>query len=334
MPDLETWVLLPENRAAYAAVQAVAERVAGAMPRRAQHLLFLHGPPGCGKSHLVSGLVAEVTRKAAGSVVAVLPAQSFFQPERAGSDNDGAGEAPAAAARRADLVVVEDVQHLPVRAAESVAALVDHCVARGRQFVATATEGPGRLTHLPARLTSRLAAGLVIGILPLTPAGRAAFLGQCLARRGLTAPSDVVAWLVRHGSGSARQLEGAVARVETVARLRGRPPSLEDLVDIFREESAGRDLTVERIARHVGSYFQVALGSLKSRRRSRDALLPRQVGMYLARRLTGLSLGQIGAYFGGRDHTTVLHACRKVEEALNQDAGLNGVVRQLMAEVA
>jgi chromosomal replication initiator protein len=183
-------------------------------------------------------------------------------------------------------------------------------------------------------LTSRLAAGLVVGILPLSPDGRRNFLEDRFRRRRLEVGPPVLAWLGRHCGGSARQLEGAVARVEGLSRLRGGVPTLEEIVALFYEEAATRELTVERIASTIGAYFQVTRHLLKSRRRSRNALLPRQVGMYLARRLTGLSLGQIGAYFGGRDHSTVLHACRKIEEAIQRDAGLGGLVRQLVAEVA
>jgi chromosomal replication initiator protein len=93
-------------------------------------------------------------------------------------------------------------------------------------------------------------------------------------------------------------------------------------------------VTVERIAQRVGGYFRVVPRQLQSRRRYRNILVPRQVGMYLARQLTGLSLGQIGAYFGGRDHATVLHACRKVEQAITEDAALSGAVRQLHADLA
>ena len=91
---------------------------------------------------------------------------------------------------------------------------------------------------------------------------------------------------------------------------------------------------VERIAQRVGTWFQVEPRQMQSRRRLRHTLLPRQIGMYLARQLTALSLGQIGTYFGGRDHTTVLHACRKVEEAMKKDAVLSGAVRQIHAELA
>ena len=149
-----------------------------------------------------------------------------------------------------------------------------------------------------------------------------------------TEEDEVVAWLARHVAGSARQLEGALTRLEQLAAGLGRPVRVEDLAEHFGEEAEARVPTMERIVQRVGRYFRVEPRQLCSTRRSRAVLLPRQVSMYLARQLTGLSLEQIGAYFGGRDHSTVLHACRKVEQALGQDAGLGGAVRQLHADLA
>jgi chromosomal replication initiator protein len=105
------------------------------------------------------------------------------------------------------------------------------------------------------------------------------------------------------------------------------------LARYFRDEAEAARPTVERIAQRVGGFFQVEPRRLQSRRRFRNIVWPRQVGMYLARRLTDLSLEQIGAYFGGRDHATVLHACRKVEEAVQADAVMSGTVRQLQADL-
>jgi chromosomal replication initiator protein len=105
------------------------------------------------------------------------------------------------------------------------------------------------------------------------------------------------------------------------------------VADHFQESSQGRQPTVERIAQRVSSYFRVDPRHLQSRRRHQNIVLPRQIGMYLARQLTGLSLEEIGSYFGGRDHSTVFHACRKIKDALMQDAGLSGAVAQLQAEL-
>jgi chromosomal replication initiator protein len=217
---------------------------------------------------------------------------------------------------------VEDLQHLSARAAEAFAPFVDRCRSREQQLVLTAVSGPAQLTHLPARLTSRLANGLVVGLQALGPASRLALLESLAGRRNLNVGQPVLTWLAEHVAGSGRQLEGAVIRLEGLARLHGRAPDVETVAAHFRDEAEARTPTVERIVQRVGRYFQVEPHEMQSRGRSRQALLPRQVGMYLARRLTKLSLEQIGAYFGGRDHSTVLHACRKVEQALALHADL------------
>ena len=146
--------------------------------------------------------------------------------------------------------------------------------------------------------------------------------------------AQVLDWLAEHTPGSARQLEGALVRLHNLTAVLGRAPFLEEVADAFRQDSDLHAPTMERIAQRVCRYFQVPPGQMCSRRRSREVMLPRQVGMYLARQLTSLSLEQIGTYFGGRDHSTVLHACRKVEQALTSDAHLSGAVRELRADLA
>jgi chromosomal replication initiator protein len=321
------WVSLPENCAAQAAVEAVSERLGG-RHRPGANPLFLHGPAGSGKTHLVSALLAAVNQRAPDLGAALLNAADFAPPR-----DEGESEA-VEAGRKADLVVVEDLQHLSERGVEGFVRLFDRCLAREQQVVCTALAGPAQLTHLPARLTSRLASGLVVGTYPLSRISRLAFLRDLASRRQLAVPPDVLAWLAEHVPGSGRQLEGALSRVEGLSRLYGRLPTADEVAEHFQPDAEARRPTVERIAQRVGRYFQVEPRQLQSRARSRNALLPRQVGMYLARQLTELSLQQIGAYFGGRDHSTVLHACRKVEQALSRDVSLSGAVRQLHADLA
>jgi chromosomal replication initiator protein len=245
----------------------------------------------------------------------------------AGDDLDEtAGRAP-------DLLIVEDVQHLAARKAETTVQCFDERLVREQQMVFTATVGPRLLTHLPARLTSRLASGLVVGLEPFAPEGRLAFLRDGVQRRHLPVGPDVLTWLAEHVGGSGRQLEGALHRLEALVRMHATVPGVDEVAQHFRIEAEASQRTVAHIAQRVSSYFQVAPGELVSRRRCHNALMPRQIGMYLARQLTPLSLHQIGAYFGGRDHSTVLHACRKVERALTRDAALSGAVRQLRADL-
>jgi chromosomal replication initiator protein len=321
------WVTTPENRFARAAVQRVANCVASRRRRRAVNPLFLHGPSGTGKTHLVSALVAEVTRRCPDLIVCLLPAADCRRDAPQQPDDW------RTAARECDLLVVEDVQHLPGHAAEALAGVIDDRRARGKQMVFTASQGPAQLARLPARLASRLACGLVAGLEPFAPASRHTFLQDRANRRRLDVGRDVLDWLARHVGGSARQLEGAVTRLEALTRLGGRVPGLTEVAEAFDADAGAARPSVERIIERVGRYFRVEPGQLCSRRRAHNALLPRQVGMYLARMLTPLSLEQIGAHFGGRDHSTVLHACRKVEQALARDTALSGAVRQLHADL-
>jgi chromosomal replication initiator protein len=326
MQTFARWVETPENRSARLAVGQVVEGVCSGRLRREVPPLFLHGPSGTGKTHLVAALIHEMTQRRPDRIASRVAAKDLGcqDAKSFGWQSDPPDEC--------DVLVVEDVQHLPARAAETLVQQFDDGLARRRQMVFTARVGPGRLTHLPARLTSRLASGLVVGLEPLSAASRLAFLQDRAQRRQLAVGRDILTWLAEHLSGSVRHLEGAIARLETLVRLHSRLPDLAAVVTHFGAEVETSRPTVERIAERVGQHFQVDPRLLQSRRQSHNALVPRQVAMCLARRLTPLSLEQIGTYFGGRDHSTVLHACRKVEHG--SDALLSGIVRQLQMEFA
>jgi chromosomal replication initiator protein len=320
MHSFARWITTPENRSALLAVQRVADCLGARRHRRAINPLFLHGAAGTGKTHLVSALVREATTRRPDLVVAVL------------SPGEEPGE-EASPSRALDLLILEDVQHLAAAKAEAWVQRFDERLVREQQMVFTATVGPCELVHLPARLTSRLACGLVVGLEVFSPEGRLAFLCDGAQRRQLPVRPEVLAWLAEHVGGSGRQLEGALLRLETLVRLHKTAPGLDEVAAHFRTEAEAAQATVEHIAQRVSRYFQVPSRDLVSRRRCHRALMPRQIGMYLARQLTPLSLHQIGAYFGGRDHSTVLHACRKVEQALTRDAVLSGAVRELHADL-
>jgi chromosomal replication initiator protein len=333
-----TFVAAPENRLALSAVRALADVDLTQGFRRAgfANPLFVHGPPGTGKTHLMSALAEQVIRREPTRVVTILSsaelgARSAEQLTEGESEAQFCTLSSALRAGGCDLLVVEDVQHLSARGRLTLVPIFDELHARGVPLVFTATAGPRRL-DLPERLASRLAGGLVVGLEPLGVASRLTVLQDRAQRRQLAVSNAVLAWVAERTSGG-RQLEGALLRLEALAKGQRELLDVATVARHFEEETAAKP-SVERVAQKVGSYFRVELRLLRSERRGRHILLPRQIGMYLARRLTGLSLEQIGDYFGGRDHSTVLHACRKVEKALDQDALLSGTVRQLYLELA
>jgi chromosomal replication initiator protein len=322
--SLARFLAEPENRVALLAIQELAACLQlGKNPPA--NLLYLHGPPGTGKSHLVEALVKELTATKRDITVQIMGA---------GDVRETRLELPV----DSDLFVIEDVQYLPPQAEEWLAGFLDERGRRGRATVLTALVGPRHLANkgrrFSARLTSRLAAGLVVALEPLQAPSRLSFLEELGQRRQLAVSRDILQWLAEHLAGGGRQLEGAIAQLETMSKLRRQPLDLTTVAAHFRPQVEAIRPTLERIARQVGGYFRVEPKQMQSRRRYRNILLPRQIGMYLARQLTRLSLDQIGAYFGGRDHTTVLHACRKMELALKEDAVLSGTVRQIHAELA
>jgi chromosomal replication initiator protein len=332
---LTRFVRTRESRLALAAVLDVLTHVRS-RPYSLPNPLLLHGPAGCGKTHLVSGLVSEATRQTPDLVVSLLSARDFGAS--VGSQGPCEGEISedpcCGEVRVGDLLVVEDLQHLPTGSAERLADVVDDLGGRQCPMVFTALAGPRHLSNLPARLASRLVSGLVVGLMAPSASSRLALLTDKAQRRQLAVRPEVLAWLADHLAGGGRQLEGAIAQLEALGRLCPAPLDVGIVASHFAEQVEAARPTLERIAQRVSAYFRVETRQLQSRRRSRQVMVPRQVGMYLARQLTGLSLDQIGDYFGRRDHSTVLHACRKIARAVQESASLSGAVRQLQCDLA
>lgn len=325
------FVALPENASALRAVRRLTRRLThpeslttGPSP------LVLHGPPGTGKSLLVRTLIAKLT-SASGLTARVVPAAELPRPRP--DEPEVADE--LADFETCDLLAIEDIHHLPIRSAGVVCRVLDHRAARRRPTIVTAPAGPAGLIDLPRRLTSRLAAGLVVQLEPLTMAGRRTLVERLATKRKVRLTDDALDWLAAQPTGGgARPLAGAVERLRTLAR--GIIGSLDS--DGVREllesgEPTSEPSAVERIVRRVADAYGVKPKDLLGSCRQRAVLLPRQVAMYLTREVTKLSLPQLGAAFG-RDHTTVLHACRKIADALKTDAKLKRTLRELKAELA
>jgi chromosomal replication initiator protein len=324
MDALARFVPLAENRSALRAV----EQLAAAAAQGADFpLLFLHGPPGSGKSHLAAGLIERVTQSSPAKTAQTVAAAEFG---RAVLQRPQDRQPVLREATGVDLLVIEDVQHLPPAAGDEVAYVLDRRQARRTPTLITASCGPVELNASP-RLNSRLVGGLVVGIQPLGEPSRRELATRLCAERGLKVAYDVLGWLARD-PGGARPILGGLARLEALAKVH-RPPLTLAVVTAEVAEPPDDESPLERLAARVASKFKVSAKALRGPSRERHVVWPRQVAMYVARQ-AGYSLPRIGAYFGGRDHTTVMHSCDKVARLAADDSRLAQELRDFHATLS
>ena len=315
------FVPLPENRSAHEAV----DRLIQAAARGADFpLLFIHGPPGSGKSHLAATAVERVAqgeppRTALTLGAAELGRELLMPPtERREAAREAAG---------ADLLVLEDVQHLPPAAGDELAAILDRRQTRRRATLVTAVRGPAELGQR-SRLSSRLAGGLVVSIPPLGESSRRQLAAALCEDRKLKVTDDVIAWLARD-PGGARPILGGIAHLEALAKLHPPPLTLAVVTAQLPPVPQANESPLERIAIQVAERYRVPVKALRGPSRVKNVAWARQVAMSVAR-AAGFSFPQIGAYFG-RDHTTVMHSCAKVAERAAADVALARELRELGA---
>ncbi len=312
-------LVLPENRAAFVALERLLLGLTAEADASLPSLLYLHGPTGSGKTSLIE----------------------FFRHEADGLRIEHHAMTALALADEtppeADVLIIEDLQHLPERATQTMIALLDSRHRSGQTTIVTADRGPANLTHrgkaLPIRLTNRLAAGLVVALKPLQTSSRRRVLNAAVEAEAVTIADEILDWLAKNLTAGGRQLHAAVRQLASLQRLQARPLRLTDVKAHFRAQVEAQTTSVERITERVSACFHVSTKLLRSPARAKEIVLPRQVSMYLARQLTGLSLEGIGKYFGGRDHKTVLHACDKIEAARSTDLALSSAIGQLEAEL-
>ena len=298
--------------------------------------MFLHGSTGLGKTHLMHAIGGEFQARHPGAKVAYLSAEKFMVEFLAAMRAKDTG-AFKQRLRTVDLLMIDDVQFIAGKEStqEEFFHTMNDIIDAGRRLVITADRSPQNLEGIQDRILSRMAWGLVADINPADYELRLNILHAKVAGmagcQATPVPTDVVEFLARKITANVRELEGALNRVVAYAALTGRPVTLdftrETLADQLRAHE--KKLTIDEIQRRVAEYYHLKMSDMVSARRAREVARPRQVAMYLAKRLTPRSLPEIGRRFGGRDHTTVMHAVKRIDELRAADRELDADVARL-----
>jgi chromosomal replication initiator protein len=313
----ENFVVGKPNELAHAAARRVAE---------SEHVpfnpLFLYGGVGLGKTHLMHAIAWSLRKRNVGRKVLYLSAEKFmYQFIRALRYKDTM--AFKEQFRSVDVLMIDDIQFICGKDStqeeffHTFNALVD----QNRLIVISADKSPSDLEGMEERLRSRLGWGLVADIHPTTYELRLGILQAKADTLPLEIPPKVLEFLAHKISSNVRELEGALTRIVAHAELVGRPVTMESTQDVLRDllRANDRRVTIDEIQKKVAEHFNMRVADMYSERRARAVARPRQVAMFLAKQLTQRSLPEIGRKFGGRDHTTVMHACKKVEELMATD---------------
>jgi chromosomal replication initiator protein len=308
----ENFIVGKPNELAYAAARRVAE--ARTVPFNP---LFLYGPVGLGKTHLMHAIAWQIKAVSPKRRIIYLSAEKFmYQFVRALRTKDTM--AFKEQFRSVDVLMIDDVQFIGGREAtqEEFFHTFNTLVDQNRQVVISADKSPSDLEGVEERMRSRLGWGLVADIHPTTYELRLGILQSKAEQSGAAIPSKVLEFLAHKIVSNVRELEGALNRIVAHATLVGRPVALESTQEVLHDllRANDRRVTIEEIQKRVSEHFNVRVTDMHSARRARAVARPRQVAMYLAKQLTARSLPEIGRKFGGRDHTTVMHAVRRIEE--------------------
>ena len=337
----EAFVTGPTNQVAYDAARHVARH-------RAYNPLLIYGGVGLGKTHLMHAIGHQLLADRRGLRVAYVHSDTFINDYlsalrkvrasygRSGSDQ--LVEQFKRSYRSVDTLLLDDVQFLAGKESsqEQFYHTLNVLLQDGRQIVLTCDKLPREVTGLENRVISRLGSGLMVNIEPPDLETRAAIVLAKAEAASVVCPEDVAMYIAQHVFSSVRELEGAYRTVEAMSRFRGMPIDLQLARQALKNHvaSVARRITPEEIQKLVANYFQIRPSDLRSASRKRAIVRPRQIAMVLAREYTDLSLPDIGEAFGGRDHTTVINAVRRIQELRGSDHNLDQQYKSLASILA
>ncbi len=333
-PDysFENFVVGPANRLAHAAALAVAQQ-----PGRAYNPFFIHGGVGLGKTHLLQAICQRVLRANPATRIHYDSCDQFMNQfmdaVQAGRMNDFRHRF-----RNVDMLIIDDIHDLAQRerTQEEFFHTFNSLYQAGKQIVLSSDAPPDEIPDLEERLTSRFNSGLVARIDKPCYETRVAIVKSKAALRSLTLPDELVSYIAAKIDSNIRALEGAISRLQVLSMVNESSAIDHDMAKEAVRELAGgsggvqpSQPTIQDIIEAVTGYYDVKLTDLLSKRRQKSIALPRQICMWLARKHTRFSLEEIGGYFGGRDHTTVMHAVKTIDGRRNENETLEHDVSRL-----
>jgi chromosomal replication initiator protein len=321
----ENFIVGKPNDFAHAAARRVAECSAGEALVVPFNPLFLYGDVGLGKTHLMHAIAWHIRTQNPRRKVIYLSAEKFmYQFIRALRFKDMVSFKEQF--RSVDVLMIDDVQFISGKDStqeeffHTFNALVD----QNRQIIISADKSPHDLEKIEERMRSRLGWGLVADLHPTTYELRLGILTAKAEKMGTPVGEKVLEFLAHKITSNVRELEGALNRIAAHAHFVGRPVTLEAAQELLHDQLRAHDrrITIDEIQKRVAEHYNIKLADMHSARRARAVARPRQVAMYLCKQLTPRSLPEIGRKFGGRDHTTVMHAVKKIEELRSADRGI------------
>ncbi len=325
----ENFVIGPSNRHAHAYSLAVAES-----PAKAYNPLFIYGGVGLGKTHLIQAVCHHAKSKLGGNLKICYMTSERFTNELIDAIQHRSTPAFRQKYRNTDILVIDDIHFIAGKEStqEEFFHTFNTLYDAHKQIIISSDRPPKEIANLQDRLVSRFGWGLTTDIQPPDLETRVAILKKKIEREPVSVPDDVIFFIAQLIKTNVRELEGALIRTIAYSLLEEKPISLELTKEVLRDllKEPKRLITVDFILRCVAEEFGVSLQEIKLKRRNKNIVLPRQIAMYLSRELTELSLPEIGDFFGGKDHTTVLHSYNKIKEDLKKGGALKDRTERLI----
>lgn len=328
----ETFVTGNSNRFAHAAALAVAES-----PGKVYNPFFMYGGVGLGKTHLMHAIGHKILQNHPEMRVLYISSEKFTN-ELINSIRDGNPEAFRQKYRNIDVLLVDDIQFLSKKehTQEEFFHTFNTLHDANKHIILSSDRHPREIQTLEDRLRSRFEWGLITDIQAPDLETRIAILKKKALLENLNVPNDVMVYIASRIDNNIRELEGALTRVVAYASLTKQTISTDLVAEALKNvfpSTKTKEITLELIQEIVASYFKIKIDDLHAKKRTRNLAFPRQIAMYLCRELTDTSLPQIGTCFGGRDHTTVIHAYDKISKERNEDIKLDNTIKELIGRI-